>query len=66
MDILTNYYADASLLVGKNTYGVNGEISTNSFQMFDNCTLSIFKALSDTMPPKEVIRLDTDILNFSL
>ena len=66
MDRLTNYYADASLLVGKNTYGVNGDISTNSFQMFDNCTLSIFKALSDTMPPNEFIRLDTDLLNFSL
>ena len=66
MDRLTNYYADASLIVGKNTYGVNGEISTNSFQMSDNCTLSIFKARGDTMPPKEVIHLDTYLLNFSL
>ena len=66
MDRLTNYYADASLLEGKDTYGVKGDISTDSFQMFDNCTQSIFEAHSDTMPPKEVIRLETALLNFSL
>ena len=54
---LTNYYADASLLEGEGTY---------SFHMFDNYTRSIFEARGDTMPPKEVIRLDTPLLNFSL
>ena len=42
---LTNYYADASLLEGE------GE-STYSFQIFDNCTQSIFESPSYTMPPK--------------
>ena len=54
---LTNYYADASLLEGEGTY---------SFQMFDNCTRSIFEARGDTMPPKEVIHLETALINFSL
>ena len=35
---LINYYADASLLEGEGTY---------SFQMFDNCTQSIFEARGD-------------------
>ena len=38
MERLTNYYADASLLEGEDTYGIKGEISTDSYQMFDNCT----------------------------
>ena len=38
IEILTNYYADASFLEGKDTYGIKGEISTDSYQMFDNCT----------------------------
>ena len=54
---LTNYYDDDSLLEGEDTY---------SFQMFDNCTQSIFEARGDTMPPKEGIRLETALLNFSL
>ena len=53
---LTNYYADASLIEGEGTY---------YFQMFDNCTRYIFKARGDTMPPKEVILLETALLAFS-
>ena len=34
MERLTNYYDDASILEDKD----KGDISTNSFQMFDNCT----------------------------
>ena len=64
MERLTNYYADDSLLEVDNTYGVKGDIYTYSFQMFDNCTRSIFEALGDTMPPKQVIRLDMSLLNF--
>ena len=66
MEILTNYYVDASLLEGKDAYGVKEEISTDSFQMFNNFTRSIFKTFSDTMPPKEVIRMDTFLIKFSL
>ena len=66
MEILANYYADALLLEVKDTYGVKGYISTNSFQMLDKSTQSILGARGDTMPPKEVIRLETDLLNFSL
>ena len=55
MERLTNYYTDDSLLDGKDNYGVKGEISTFSFQMFDNCTQYIFEARSHTMTPKEVI-----------
>ena len=54
---LTNYYADASLLEGKDTY---------SFQMFDNCTRSIFEARGGNMLPKEVLYVETALLNFSL
>ena len=56
MERMTNYYADASLIEGKDTYGVKGDIFTDSFQFFDNCTRSIFEACCDTMLPKEVIR----------
>ena len=66
MERLTNYYADASLLEDEDTYGVYGYISTESFQILDNCTRSIFKALSDTMPPEEVICPDTALPDFSL
>ena len=66
MERLANYYADASLFEGEDTYGIKGAISTDSFQMFDNCTRSIFEARGATMPPKEVIRLETALLNFSL
>ena len=66
MERLNNYYADASLLEGEDTYDVKGDISNDSFQMFDNCTQPIFEYHSDTMPPKEVIRLGTNLLNFSL
>ena len=66
MERLKNYYTDASLLEGEDAYGVKGEISTNSFQMFDNCTRSIFKARGDTMPPKEALRLETALISFSL
>ena len=53
MEILTNYYVDASLLEDEDTYGVKGDISTDSFQMLDNCSRSIFEGRGDTMPPKE-------------
>ena len=67
MERMTKNYADASLLEGEDTYVVKGKISADSFQMFDNCTRSIFKARSDTMPPpKECIRIDTSLLNFYL
>ena len=36
MERLTNYYANASLLEGEEIYGVNGDISNVSFQIFDN------------------------------
>ena len=62
MERLTNYYDDASILEDKD----KGDISTNSFQMFDNCTRSIFKARVDTMPPKEALRLETALINFYL
>ena len=42
MGRLTNYYYDDSLLGGEDTYDVKGDISTDSFQMFDNCARSIF------------------------
>ena len=34
MKKLTNYYADASLIDGKYTNGVKGDISNDSFQFF--------------------------------
>ena len=52
MERLTNYYADVSLLEGKDAYGINGDISTDSFKFFDKCTQSTFEACDDTMPPK--------------
>ena len=57
MERLNNYYAGDSLLEGEDTYVSKGDIYTDSFQIFDNCTRSIFEARGDTMPPKEVIRL---------
>ena len=34
--------------------------------MFDNCTRYIFEYRGDTMTPKEVIHLETSLLNLSL
>ena len=66
MERLTNYYADSSLIEYKDAYSVKGDISTDSFQMFDNCTRSIFKSRGDTISPKKVICLETAVLNISL
>ena len=66
MERLPNYYADASIHKGKDTYGVNEDIYTDSFQMFDNCNRSIFEVYGDTMLPKEFIGLYTTLINFSL
>ena len=64
MKRLNNYYADYPLLEGEDIYGVKGDISTDSFQIFDKCTQSIFEARSNTMIPKEIMCLDTDLINF--
>ena len=38
----------------------------DAFSKFDNCVQTIYKARGSSMPPKEVIRLQTALLNFSL
>ena len=52
MERPTNYYADASLLEGEDTYGFKGDISKDLFQFFDICTLFIFEDRGGTMLPK--------------
>eukprot|EP00566_Odontella_aurita_P002104 CAMPEP_0113543468 /NCGR_PEP_ID=MMETSP0015_2-20120614/10174_1 /TAXON_ID=2838 /ORGANISM="Odontella" /LENGTH=1074 /DNA_ID=CAMNT_0000443629 /DNA_START=285 /DNA_END=3508 /DNA_ORIENTATION=- /assembly_acc=CAM_ASM_000160 len=75
MERLANYYVDASLLedeaqAQEREQGVESvhsiAASVDSFKMFDDCIQRIFEARGKAMPPKEVIRLETALLNFSL
>eukprot|EP00978_Attheya_sp_CCMP212_P000063 scaffold145_cov54-Attheya_sp.AAC.1 len=66
MDRLTNYYADELLLDGDEQKEVKDAIPVDVFDQFDNCVRSVYKTRGDHMPSREVVRLQTAVLNFSL
>lgn len=67
MDRLSNYYADELLLNDEeDTEGVKTSVMLDSFEMFDECIRSVFEARGAKISAKEVIRLESSLLDFSL
>ena len=66
MDRLANYYADEELLDEQDTNQVKKAMAMDSFPMFEVCVQNVYNARGPKLMPKEVIRLQTALLNFSL
>jgi vacuolar protein sorting-associated protein 35 len=66
MDRLANYYADEELLDEQDTNQVKQAMATDSFPMFEECVQNVYNARGPKLTSKEVIRLQTALLNFSL
>jgi len=66
MDRLANYYADEELLDEADTNQVKKAMAQDSFSMFEECVQNVYNARGPNLTPKEVIRLQTALLNFSL
>jgi vacuolar protein sorting-associated protein 35 len=66
MDRLANYYADEELLDEADTNEVKKSVARDSFQMFEECVQKVFEARGPKLVSREVIRLQTALLTFSL
>ena len=66
MDRLANYYADEELLDEADTNEVKQSVARDSFPMFEDCVQKVFNARGPKLVSREVIRLQTALLNFSL
>ena len=66
MDRLANYYADEELLDEADTNEVKKSVARDSFLMFEECVLKVFQARGPRLVAREVIRLQTALLTFSL
>lgn len=66
MDRLANYYADEELLDEQDTNQVKKAMATDSFPMFEQCVQNVYNARGPKLTSKEVIRLQTALVNFSL
>jgi vacuolar protein sorting-associated protein 35 len=66
MDRLANYYSDEELLDETDTNEVKKSLAMDSFTMFEACVQNVYNARGPKLTTKEVIRLQTALLNFSL
>ncbi|KAL7567971.1 hypothetical protein ACA910_019679 [Epithemia clementina (nom. ined.)] len=66
MDRLANYLADEELLDESDTNQVKLTLARDSFGMFEECVQKVYNARGPKLTPKEVIRLQTALLQFSL
>ena len=66
MDRLANYYAEEELLDEVDMNQVKKSMAKDSFPMFEECVQKVFNARGPKLVAKEVIRLQTALLNFSL
>lgn len=66
MDRLANYLADEELLDEKDSNQVKRSVAIDSFRMFDECVQNVYNARGPKLNPKEVIRLQTALLSFSM
>jgi vacuolar protein sorting-associated protein 35 len=66
MDRLANYLADEELLDESDTNQVKKTLARDSFSMFDECIQKVYNARGPKLTSKEVIRLQTALLQFSL
>jgi len=66
MDRLANYLADEELLDEKDSNQVKRNMAKDSFRMLDECVQSVYNARGPKLQAKEVIRLQTALLSFSM
>jgi len=67
MDRLSAYYADELLLNDEeDTEGVKMSVMLDTFEMFEDCIASVLEAKASKATAREVIRLESSLLDFSL
>ncbi len=67
MDRLSNYYADELLLNDEeDTEGVKTSVMLDSFEIFDECIRAVLEGRGAKINAKEVVRLESSLLDFSL
>lgn len=66
MDRLANYLADEELLDESDTNEVKKELARDSFGMFEECVQKVYNARGPKLTAREVIRLQTALLTFSV
>jgi len=66
MDRQANYYAEEELLDEKDTNNVKKSVAQESFPLFEDCVQKVYHSRGPKLVSKEVIRLQTALLNFSL
>mmetsp|Transcript_6823 Transcript_6823/g.10358 ORF Transcript_6823/g.10358 Transcript_6823/m.10358 type:complete len:1119 (+) Transcript_6823:83-3439(+) len=66
MDRLANFYAEEELLDEKDANEVKKTVAQESFPLFEDCVQQVYHARGPKLVSKEVIRLQTALLNFSL
>jgi len=66
MDRLANYLADEELLDETDTNQVKMNMAQDSFPMFEECVQNVYNARGPKLGAKEVVRLQTALLSFSL
>lgn len=66
MDRLANYLADEELLDETDTNQVKMNMAQDSFPMFEECVQNVYNSRGPKLNAKEVVRLQTALLSFSL
>ena len=66
MTRLANYLADEELLDEKDSNQVKRAVALDSFRMFDECVQNVYNARGPKLNAKEVIRLQTALLEYSM
>jgi hypothetical protein len=66
MDRLANYLADEELLDEQDSNQVKQSLANDSFRMFDECVQNVYNARGPKLQAKEVIRLQTSLLSFTM
>jgi vacuolar protein sorting-associated protein 35 len=66
MERLSNYLAEEELLDESDTNQVKLTLARESFGMFDDCVQRVYNSRGPKLTAKEVIRLQTALLQFSL
>jgi vacuolar protein sorting-associated protein 35 len=66
MDRLSDYYAEEELLDENDSNQVKKSLSRDSLPLFEECVQNVYNARGPKLTCKEVIRLQTALLNFSL
>lgn len=66
MERLANYLADEELLDEVDSNQVKRQMAQDSFRMMDECVQSVYNARGPKLQAKEVVRLQTALLTFSM